>query len=476
MSVLHLQGLGLAYSHLPCFSNFNARLFAGQRVAIVGDNGSGKSSLLRLLSGALSPSEGRIEHAPGLRIGHLPQLLDEPAALSGGERVMHALTELLHEQPELLLLDEPSNHLDATRRRTLLRQLQAYPGCIVLVSHDVALMDRLCDTLWHIQPPELTQFQGRYSDYLQERTLQRQALEQQLGSLKRARQATHQALMQEQERASHARLRGAKSIEQRKWATVRSPTKLGRSNRTGVDHQAAIQAQQQSLAAAQMALAPAEVLRPRFQLPAAARSRACLLQISDGAAGHTAPLFQQLCLRLGGGERLALVGDNGSGKSTLARALCGDPRIQRSGNWELPPPAAVACLDQHYAHLPEALSVLETLQAAAPGWDQARLRHHLSDFLFRRNEAVQMPVRQLSGGERVRLALACIAARTPELLILDEPSNHLDQPTRQHLIEVLRAFPGAMLVISHDRGFLQEIGIEQSLSLRRGSVPVLGPL
>lgn len=176
------------------------------------------------------------------------------------------------------------------------------------------------------------------------------------------------------------------------------------------------------------------------------------------------------------GQRIAIVGDNGSGKSTLARAILADPLILRHGDWYTPDPRAIGYLDQHYGNLDPAHSVLQALKHAAPDWSTAQLRQHLSDFLFRHHVAVETNVSMLSGGEKARLSLACIAARVPELLILDEVTNNLDLATRRHVIDVLRDFPGAMLLISHDRDFLRELGVVSALRLLPGRPPVLETL
>lgn len=476
MSMIELQGISLAFPHKTCFSNFHAAMDWGQRIAIVGDNGSGKSSLLRILQGEYAPSEGKVVAQPGLVIAHVAQVLDRADGLSGGQRVNQAMTQALASTPDLLLLDEPTNHLDERNRLSLARMLQGFQGSIVLVTHDVALMDLVCDTLWHIGRDGITVFAGRYTEFEAERALRRQALEKQVQAVKRSRQEAHQALMQEQERASHARQRGIKSIREHKWATIKSRTKLGRGSSTAVDKQAAIRMQQRDLADQLGELSPGATIAPRFHLEAPTRQRQNLLQISDGAAGHVAPAFSRLYLNLASGERLALIGDNGSGKSTLARAILAAPQILRHGDWLTPDARAIGYLDQHYANLDPAHSVLQALKHVAPAWSTAQLRQHLSDFLFRHNSAVEAKVSTLSGGEKARLSLACIAARVPELLILDEVTNNLDLATRRHVIDVLRDFPGAMLLISHDRDFLRALGVSSALRLSPDRPPRLEAL
>ncbi len=132
--------------------------------------------------------------------------------------------------------------------------------------------------------------------------------------------------------------------------------------------------------------------------------------------------------------------------------------MRRAGDWFVPPPNRIGYLDQHYANLNLAHTVLQQISELAPDWTQSELRRHLSDFLFRENAAVNTPISQLSGGEKARLALACIAAKTPELLILDEVTNNLDMRTCEHMVEVLKDYPAAMLLISHDDHFLDQLG------------------
>lgn len=472
MSIIQLQGVSLAFPHKTCFSDFSAVLDWGQRLAIVGDNGSGKSSLLNILYASRAPDAGHVQRLDGLRIGYVPQIVDSAYGLSGGEAVNQALSRALAQQPDLLLLDEPSNHLDAANRRSLLRMLQHFGGALVVVTHDQALLDALCDTLWHIEGGAVQVFSGRYADFLLERERQRQKIEQQLLHLKREQHAAHAARMQEQERASKARERGAHSIAQRKWATIRSPAKLGRGNTTAGRKQSAISAAQRDLGEQLSALPRADVIVPRFQLGAAAAGPGTVVSISKASIGYDQPLLSDIHLRLQAGERLALTGDNGSGKSSLAMAIAGRGPVRRlAGEWSVPAAAQIAYLDQHYRDLTPGDSVLETLQCAAPDWSLEQQRRCLSDFLFRHDAAVYADVASLSGGEKARLSLACLAARTPRLLILDEVTNHLDRSARTHVIEVLQQYPGAMLLISHDEDFLRALGSVERIQCG----PVRGP-
>lgn len=467
MAMIELHEVGLSFGQKTCFSGVNARIEWGQRIAIVGDNGNGKSSLLRLLHGSLKPSEGDIQFNADLRIGYVAQVLDGDSPLSGGQRVNQALSQALANDPDLLLLDEPTNHLDVDNRRSLARMLQHFYGTLVLVTHDLTLMNQTCDILWHIGQGQLEQFNGTYTDYLAEQALQREALEKQVSTMKRAREDAHQALMQEQERAAGARKRGLKAIQNSKWATIKSPTKLARGNTTAGRKQAQILEQQRELSEQLSELRTVPVIVPRFHLPAASPTRRTLVQVSDGSIGYgDTPLLEGIDLHLAQGERLALVGPNGSGKSTLARAIMGDELIWRHGQWLTPPADQVGYVDQHYATLPAEATVLEALAQIVPQWTVEQQRSHLADFLFRQGSTVQSRVAELSGGEKARLSLACIAAQPPQLLNLDELTNNLDMRMRQHVIEVLQEYPNALLVISHDEDFLAQLGVQHSYDCR----------
>ncbi|KTT03105.1 ABC transporter ATPase [Pseudomonas oryzihabitans] len=467
--MIELHGVGLNHGRKHCFSELDARIEWGQRIAIVGDNGSGKSSLLRLLQGSLAPSEGHLERHGGLRIGHVAQVLDGESSLSGGQRVNQALSQALALAPDLLLLDEPTNHLDIANRRSLSRMLEHFNGTLVLVTHDVSLMNQTCDTLWHLHQGRLDVFNGSYTDYMAERALQRGVLDKRIAEMRRARDEAHDSLMQEQARAASARKRGVKAIQNSKWATIRSPTKLGRGNTTAGRKQSQILQQQRELGEQLAELRPEPVIVPRFDLPAAGQSSRVLIHVRGGSVGYAEQaVLTGIDLQLAGGERLTLIGNNGSGKSTLARTILGDPRVWRQGDWLLPAPEQIGYIDQHYATLPADTSVQEALSRHVPDWSQEQLRSHLADFLFRQAEAVQAPVAELSGGERARLSLACIAAQPPQLLILDEPTNNLDLRMRTHLLEVLVDYPNALLVISHDQDFLDGLGISRHYHCVRG--------
>ena len=211
-----------------------------------------------------------------------------------------------------------------------------------------------------------------------------------------------------------------------------------------------------------------EIVVPKFSLTSRDIEDRMIVSVSNGSIGYSEEkgILSHIYLSLSSKSRVALLGNNGSGKSTLVKALLGDETVIKQGDWYVPKVNEIGYLDQHYITLSAKQSVLSSLSMLVP-WPHAELRRHLNDFLFRNNEEVHRPIHQLSGGEKARLSLAHIAAKTPRLLILDEVTNNLDGETRSHVINLLKAYPGAMIVISHDDDFLDEIEVHESYDVSR---------
>ncbi len=195
------------------------------------------------------------------------------------------------------------------------------------------------------------------------------------------------------------------------------------------------------------------------------------MQVSQGSCGYVGKnVLHAIVFQVGAKHHVALQGSNGSGKSTLLRTLLGDPEVVRSGEWHIPLRGDIGYLDQHYDGLNPTKNAMEVIGEVAPEWSMAEIREHLSNFLFRKSEEVVVATQHLSGGEKCRLFLARIAARTPKMLILDVPTNNLDLITRAHLIAVVSAYPGAVIVVSHDQHFLEQIQITSWCQVVEGRV------
>lgn len=464
---IQFKKLCFSLPHKLCFEEFNETIVYGQRIAIIGRNGCGKSSLLRLLQGLVEATDGEIIIPDDLVIGYVPQLIDEFGALSGGERFNEKLTEALISSPNLLLLDEPTNHLDQKNRRSLMRLLQSFHGTLIVATHDVALLNQLVDTIWHIDQGRIHVFKGSYEAYRREQAVQYQSIQQELSQLSLQKKEMHRSLMKEQSRAKNSRISGEKKIENRKWPTVRSAVKVGRANETSQRKKSGIRDKKQILAEQMSALRLPETIKPTFSIQAGEGGRVLIL-LKDACVGFESAIVTAINLSVITGERIAISGNNGSGKSTLIRALLGDAAVIKTGAWNVLRQESIGYLDQHYLTLDKDKTVLNVMQTQASNWSHAEIRKHLNHFLFRKNEEINTTVSNLSGGEKARLSLALIAALAPKLLILDEITNNLDLETREHVIQVLNDYQGAMIVISHDADFLESIKITSYYTIHDG--------
>jgi len=209
-----------------------------------------------------------------------------------------------------------------------------------------------------------------------------------------------------------------------------------------------------------------DVLKPKFSMIKQSKN-SLSLSITDGKAGYGNEwILKDINLQIYQGERATITGPNGSGKSTLFKAILQESDVCVEGNWLLPKRDLLGYLDQHYSMLCPHETVMQSIQKIKPMWPDPEIRKHLNDFLFRKNEEISAYTSNLSGGEQARLCLAQITALSPSLLLLDEVTNNLDSQTKEHLIQVLNAYKGTLLVISHDEHFLKQIGVLLHLELR----------
>lgn len=197
-----------------------------------------------------------------------------------------------------------------------------------------------------------------------------------------------------------------------------------------------------------------------------------LLSITDAHVGYARDksILKNINLSLTGKDRVAICGKNASGKSTLLKAILGQDEIFTIGSWHLPKIEHIGYLDQHYCTLDPELSVIEHIKEIRSDWTDIEARRHLNDFLFKKNDKIMQLASTLSGGEKARVSLSMIAAKTPKLLILDEVTNNLDLETKEHVIQVLTEYPGAMIVVSHEEDFLEAIGVDHVYTILDGTL------
>ena len=345
---------------------------------------------------------------------------------SGGWQMRIALGKVLLQEPDLLLLDEPTNHLDVETIQWLEDYLVGQTCPLVVISHDRAFLDRVCNQIVETERGVSRSYLGNYSQHLELKALEREAgqaaFERQQKEL-----ATQQAYI-DRFRASATRSTQAKSRE-----------KL-------LDKVERIEAPIESISG------------PRFQFPPAPRSGRLIAEIKDLSHSYGDQiLFLGTNLEVERGDRIAFVGPNGAGKSTLLRLVMGiespDEGIASLGEHNV----IAGYFEQNQAEaLDLSKTVIDTLFEAVPDWTQSQVRSLLGSFCFS-NDSVFKEVGNLSGGEKARLALALMLLMPCNLVVLDEPTNHLDIPAKQMLEDSLIDYDGAVLVVSHDRYFISRV-------------------
>ena len=493
----------MAFGHLPLLDEATLRIEPGERVSIVGRNGAGKSTLLRILGGEQVPDSGSVWTQPGVRIArleqdvplstrrtvfdvvaeglgdlsqlvadyhhvavrvaedHTPALLEElgrlqhelderdgwsieqrvelvlshldlPSevlvdTLSGGWRRRVLLARALVAEPDILLLDEPTNHLDLKAILWLETFLAEYPGAVVFVTHDRAFLQRVATRIVDIDRGRLTSWPGDYATYLQ----------------KRDEWLANEALRQDK---FDKRL-----AEEEVW--LRRGVKARRTRDEG--RVKALMAMRQERAARRDQMGTV-----RMQIERAQASGQLVIEAEDVSKAYEGtPVVRPFSARIMRGDRIGLIGPNGAGKTTLLRLLLGElvpdtGEVRRGANVE------IAYYDQQREQLDPEKSVFDTVgdgnDVVIVNGQSRHVNAYLADFLFP-PERAQSPVKALSGGERNRLLLARLFTRPANLLVLDEPTNDLDLETLELLEAQLVEWPGTLLLVSHDRAFLDNV-------------------
>lgn len=522
--MLRLERIGKIYPTGEVLRDVTWEVKAGDRIGLVGVNGAGKSTQMRIIAGLEEPSSGQVVKQGAPRIVYLQQEFDvdprrtvrqelfqafgeaaevlnrqseveeamggeaaaaDPELLnrlieelgnlqsrfealhgyeldaridkllptigftpegaelrvgdySGGWQMRIALGKILLQEPDLLLLDEPTNHLDVETIQWLEDYLIGQTVPLVVISHDRAFLDRVCNQIVETERGVSRSYLGNYSQHLEQKALEREA--GQAAFERQQKELASQQAYIDRFRASATRSTQAKSRE-----------KL-------LDKVERIEAPMEGVSG------------PRFQFPPAPRSGRQVAMIENLTHSYGERiLFLGASLEVERGDRIAFVGPNGAGKSTLLRLVMGleQPEEGHAGLGEHH--VVAGYFEQNQAEaLDLSRRVVDTLFEAVPDWTQTQVRSLLGNFGFS-NDTVFKEVGQLSGGEKARLALALMLLTPCNLLVLDEPTNHLDIPAKQMLEEALMAYDGAALLVSHDRYFISRVA-NRIVELRDGEL------
>lgn len=514
MTLIRLEQISKAFAGIPVLQDISWQIEVGRKIGLIGANGSGKSTLLHILSGSMRADTGTVEGARGLHLGYVTQamtmdghgslyeevreafrnlldmqqemtllearmtqqqaseqemqrygvLLEEFNArqgyaiqarveatlfglgfqadalvkpvqqLSGGQKNMAALARVLLQEPDLLLLDEPSNHLDIDATEWLEGLIRAYRGTVVVVSHDRYFLDRTVDLIVELEHHHMRHYPGNYSAYVAAKT---------------------------------ARLEAERKAYDLQQAEIRRQEDFIRRNMAGQKTRQA-QSRQKALERLERLDKPASDAR-RLQLNLSASQReshevVVCRQVCKSFANRR--VLNNLSCTIYRGDKVGLMGPNGVGKSTFLRLLMGLDTLDQ-GTLRLGHQVSVAYYDQELRGLNPQQTVLDEVWQEEPWKTAGDIRNYLGRFLFSGDDVLQT-IDTLSGGEKSRVALCKLMLTKANFLVLDEPTNHLDIPAREILEQALSTYPGTLLVVSHDRYFLDRI-MTRLLYLRPGT-------
>jgi ATPase subunit of ABC transporter with duplicated ATPase domains len=410
------------------------------RIGLVGPNGTGKSTLLRLLAGLDEPDAGRIRRTPpSLSVGYLAQERDTAAPASGGQRTRAAVAELLRGNFDVLLLDEPTNDLDFAGLAWLERGLASHPGSVVVVSHDRAFLDRTVTRI--VELDEWTrgakEYSGGWSDYEAERDRRRER-----------HYRRWEASVTERRRIEEQQRRMAE-WEQRGYGQGRKKKKSKDVKRTyGA-----------KLARVETVEKPYEPWELQLSFAPASRSGDVVVRLEDAVVERASFRLGPLDLAVGWGDRLAIAGPNGSGKTTLLDALLGRLPLA-AGNRRLGSGVVLGELEQDRVALSGSKPLLEIFR----DHEEGTARTLLAKFGLGADDVLRS-ASSLSPGERTRAGLALLTARGVNCLILDEPTNHLDVEAIEELERALAAYDGTVVLVTHDRRFLEAFAPTRTIEL-----------
>lgn len=466
--LITLQSIQLAFGHHALLDRADLTIETNERVGLIGRNGAGKSSLLKLLDGRLAPDDGKLTRVDGVRVATVEQepvlegntILDvlsapvhQPTAepwereviarqwadrlqldpntavttLSGGMAKRVALASAMLGEPDLLLLDEPTNHLDLDGIDWLEQQLMQWRGSVLFITHDRRFLDEVATRIIELDRGKLLSFPGNFAKWQQQK-------EAWLNAEQLANARFDKLLAQEEVwirkgiEARRTRNEGrVRRLEQLRRDRAQRRDALGKVN-LKVDH--------------------------------ANRSGKVVAEVNDISHGfgdkRVIDHFSTVIMR---GDRIGLIGPNGAGKTTLLKIILGELK-PTAGEVKLGTNLQVAYLDQMRDQLDESAAVVDVINPGSQwveiGQERKHVMSYLGDFLFEPARA-QSPVSSLSGGERARLLLARLFARPANIIVLDEPTNDLDIETLELLEVLLQEFSGTVLLVSHDRAFLDNV-------------------
>ena len=466
--ILELNNVQISFGDRLLLDLDRLAVYDGERIGLIGENGAGKTTLLRVLSGELTPDAGQVRRlAPVAMIRQQGdadagsdaeirarfQAQETREGLSGGEMTRNRIAGALSARAGLLLADEPTTDLDREGLGMLRRNLSGFPGAVLLVSHDRALLREICDRIWYLEDGKITVFPGGYDDFMAERLQQRERAAFEYDQYKAEQKRLKESARKMAERASQVKKAPGRMgnsearLHKREWTD--SVLQLSHAKRT-------IQNRMEHLEVREKPRALPEIkMKLGVTHPVEARNvlefRCDFLQ----AGGKT--LLRKTGIVLPAGSRTAVIGPNGCGKTTLLRTLTGQAGngVDFRGNARFNPAVRIGWFDQHHeSTLNLNASVLENIMRESV--HPEHFARTVMACLGIRGDDVYKPLALLSGGERAKTALGKLLLMDCNLLLLDEPTNHLDLFTMEELEKLLAGYGGTLLFVSHDEEFIRK--------------------
>ena len=453
MKNIQVSHLSKSYGMQEVLRDISLTMNDGEIIGLLGENGSGKSTLLKILVGEESPDSGSVSISPkGIKIGYLPQVIDDDSPRSSGEKTVKLLKEILDGNPDVLFLDEPTNHLDFDGLQWLETVVKGFQGLILLISHDRYFLDKTVNKIIELEEGQIEVYGGNYSFYVQQKKIQAEA----------------------NERKYYQQQKRLKKLEERA-EVIKNKTQQLEHATTGSDHYVRRKAAKAAVSALSMEkrikkeLAETTIEKPKVNLEMkvlfAPKHEGGEMVAQLNGVGFKS-IVRDLSLMIRRGQRIALIGDNGCGKTTLIKLIL-EELLPDQGEVTQGKDIEVGYLSQEHRELDSENIVADEL--AGGTIDKTQIYWLLNRFLLP-IEKINQQVRLLSSGEKARLLLAKIMTRGSNFIVLDEPTNHLDIPSREAIEESLANYPGTLLVVSHDRYFLEKIGVTNYLKLEEGKL------
>lgn len=417
-----------------------------QRIGLVGRNGSGKTTLLNIIDEQVTPEEGNIRSQTVTEL--VPQFKHIHTDRSGGEITQSYLQHALRNSPGLLLLDEPTTHLDYERIVWLENQLQNFHGALIVVSHDRTFLDHVCTEIWEIEDSKLSTYKGNYSEYFQQKTLEKKQHQEAFEQYEKEKVNIQKAIREKEEKAQRAtkkpknisatdaRQKGAKTYFANKQKKLR---KTVSAFETKLEQLEKVK-RPKDLPPVQMNVIHEETLSNKVII----RGDKVEGRIGDNILWHPFNFY------IYGGEKVAIIGPNGSGKTTFLKKV-----IAEEQGITISPAVKIGYFSQHITILNDQKTILENIQLSSK-YHETVIRTELARVHFWKDD-VYKKVSLLSGGEKVKVALVKLFLSEVNVLVLDEPTNFLDVEALEALEALMKSYHGTIMFVTHDRMIIKNI-------------------